>query len=358
MKHRRHKEYPEPFDSEEDDLPAAPSPYVDSVDYSEDILYLLQRTRRHAPVRRIAEQILHGRRNPLNAVQPLFTALANTDRSRWRERVIAAWAMGSVPMSPNERDAATSMLLEALEDPQQSTLSRAFTRTLGRYVLALAAFSTIVSLFTSQDQWPETALNGFALLLVYTGIFGLGAASGAYMMWQKRVTTLRATAAEALGRIQAVESVGALAGALLDAREPVREAAAIALHDVLPTLTTEHYGVIGGRQTMTNLGKAIGYKDTLLAYKILEALGKVGTSACLPYVEKAAREGRTTRIRDLALEVLDTLQERQRREDEASILVRGSQSPGTSPDLLLRSVREQRVDGSQLLRAELDPSDT
>ena len=53
---------------------------------------------RQTPVKHIADTILNGRYQPGDNVHPLFTALSQSNKNLWRERVVAIWALGRVQL--------------------------------------------------------------------------------------------------------------------------------------------------------------------------------------------------------------------------------------------------------------------
>ena len=349
---------------------AAAAPSAGAPDVGE-IEQMLPGIRQRAPVLGVASALIQGRTQPLDGMQPVFTALANRSPRLWRERVVAAWLMGHIPLTPNERDAGISMLLDALEDNETAALRRRRRRAL----FILAVCSLILSPIVSIGGPPEPVRDLAELVArslaacVALAPFFIIAVSLSARRHRARVATLRAAAARALGRLQAVEGIGALAGALskygvresfalFDTRtgHEVNEAAAMALHEALPAVTAEHYGTLGA-QTLTNLGHALTYPDTSLAYRVLHAIEKAGTGSAIPIVEKAMREGRTTRLRDLAADVLETLRDRHQREEEARALLRGSAAPPPSHDTLLRPGRATSFETEQLLRADLRQND-
>lgn len=321
---------------------------------SQEITALLDKIAPNQPVRRIAESLLSDTYDPLSDVDPLFTTLTVSSGRPWRERVIAAWALGRVSLSPQERTAATDMLIDVLERDRHHSFGRTFRKGLAAGYGACFGFGLLSALNMQLRYGHEI----FRSLIAYGSIAAilaspliLVATTGTAWHLSRKRNRLRATAAESLGRLTAPESLGALAGALFDHSAPVREAAATALHAVLPTITETHYGLFGAA-SMTALGRALKHGDTLLVLKLLTALGKIGTSHALPYVEQAANDNRMTRVRDAARDALEQMRERHLREREAETLMRPSYALPSPPSELLRPAHgSQGEDPLQLLRA-------
>jgi hypothetical protein len=323
----------------------------------QEIATLLDKINPHSPVRRIAETLLSGTYDPLSGVDPLFTTLTASSGRPWRERVVAAWALGRVPLSPQERAAATDMLMDALErDRHHSFWSTFRSGLIGGYgtCLAFGFLAVAITILTANHRHYnliEVFLEFAAVAALVTSPAIL--ASSAAMAWHlsRKHNSLRAAAAESLGRLAAPEALGALAGALFDNSARVREATATALHAVLPSITEEHDGLLGAA-SMIALGRALKHDDTLLVRKLLTTLGKIGTSHALPYVKQAAEDSRMTRVRDAARDTLEIMQERQLREKEAQTLIRPSYAIPSTPVELLRPAHGNTSDDPfQLLRA-------
>lgn len=333
----------------------SPSSAVDPVPVSQEVDTIsetIAALQPGSPLQKIAQGLIYGTHRPLDNVHSLFTTLATTNPRHWQERIVAAWALGRAPLSPKERDAAVGMLLDALEDNQRDRLNRIVQRTLAKTYTGIAAFYLLFGLAVSRNPNPPDDLLAMILCIAaFTFMVTWPVTAWYSRRFRSRVDSLRIAAAESLGRLQAPESVAALAGALFDRNTDVQEAAALALHESLPTLTDTHFGQFGA-QSMANLGKSLSHADNLLVYNVLEALAKVGTSHAIPYVERVAREGRTTRLRDRAIEVVEILKERQSRENEAKTLMRPSLPFATAPDTLLRPAQGGNdTEQQQMLRA-------
>jgi HEAT repeat protein len=313
---------------------------------TEAIPMLVARLSIHSPVRRLAEAVLGQTHQALDNIQPLFTTLAHPEGHSWRERLVAAWALGRVPLTPQEQDAAAGMLLDVLGSRPRVRSWRAIMQ--GIVLSYVSAFPFCLLGAMTQDD--------FITMEVIIGTLGalLGGIPVA-LWWGKHqvrnANRLRAMAALTLGRLQVPESIGDLAGAAFDRSPQVREAASSALHEVLPILTSAHYGLFGA-VSIENLGNVLSHPDALLVSRTLTALKNVGTSHAIPYVERVAAQGRTALLRDKAHDVLAVLRERQHQEEQAQTLMRASIAPPTPSGLLLRPAQGvSESDPQQLLRS-------
>ncbi len=328
-----------------------PSPPPDLASYEgEDIPRLVASLPRHSPVRQLAEAVLGRTHQALDSVQPLFIALSHAAGRSWKEQLVAAWLLGQVPLTPQEQDAAANMLLDILGSRPRRRLVRGMKQGMVRaYGLVLPVF-LVVALF-SPELPPDFLVHFLVLSTVASACLSLPLALWEWERSADHTNRLRAMAARTLGRLHVPESVGELAGAAFDRSPGVREAAAAALHEALPTLTDAHYGMFGA-QSVENLGKVLSHPNSLLVSQTLDALRKVGTSHALPYVEQVAAQGRTVRLRDKADEVLGVLRVRQQQEAEAQTLLRAGIAPPIPAQHLLRPAQGVgNTEPQQLLRA-------
>lgn len=323
---------------------------------------LLGRIPESHPVRLAALSVARG--EPISSIQPLIDALLDPSPDRWRIRAVAAWALSRTPLTPEETDGATASLLDVLERAHPERKLDIVLRLLKRHAAisvsggALALF--IVFLVTFDVMWRRGFYNGPSLPELWammTCITAFGAwplvVPASLAFDHSRSARARAAAAEALGRLGQPESVGALSGALFDRSWRVRDAAAAALHRVLPLLASDHYGLFGA-QSIANLGRALSHPDAQLVSKALSALAVVGTSHAIPFVKKTAQSGRTVRLRDAAAEVLAILEQRQRSESVHATLLRPTQSPDDPAQVLVRAATTVQANGELLLRTAQD----
>jgi hypothetical protein len=291
---------------------------------------LLTQFPRPSPVRSIAESLLGNSLQPDTCVRPLFSALESGPSRNWREKVVAAWALARVPLDTVERDAAGAMLLETLERDDDDTLWERFLRGLlwgyGTMLPLCLAWSVLLCSIGGNLVWADVfpqmllAIGSVASIVTIPVCVVYGGLNN------NHVDALRAAAAESLGRMRVVDSIGPLAERLFDRSPAVREAAASALMELLPDLEEADYGTIDQR-SLARLAEALDHWNTLLVFKILDALKMVGTGAALAAVERVSREGKTRLLKDTAREVAAVLEDRRRREHEAAHLMRPTSGP-------------------------------
>ena len=303
-----------------------------------EIRHLLSQFQRNSPVRSIAEDLLGGSLPRNSSCLPLFNALANGSLNYWREQIVAAWAMGRVPLNGQERDAAAGMLLDALERDEAESLWERFLRGLFWGYGIMFPVSLIGSvLLCSGDsllEWADVFPKMLFALGSFTSVFTAPFCLVYGHIEQRRLAMLRAASAESLGRLRVIESIGPLAEGLFDSDPTVNEASAFALMEILPQLSEEDQGLIH-HQSLHRLATALNHPNSLLVFKVLEALRVVGTGSTLAAVERVAREGKTRGLREMAKEVMAVLEERRRREKESRHLVRPTIAPLQEMDELL-----------------------
>lgn len=312
-------------------------------------------------VRRLAVTLLRGKRP--EDLQPLVGVLINPAAPNWREREVAAWTIGHAPLNEAESDSATELLLGVLENSNGEGVMPRFLRAIGRAgIISLAGgfgasflLTVFYELFSRFEYGHPQFFEMFAILTSMAFFCGMPFTLTASLWYDAtRRDRVRAAAAEALGNLGAIESVGALAGAMFDRNKRVAASAAAALHKTLPLLTSNNYGEFGA-ESISNLGRLLKHPDSQLVGKVLDALDKVGTSHAIPYIENYMRTGRTIRLRDMAHEVLQRLEMRARQESQRDRLVRPTTAPDDPSLFLLRPARDSGPEDSSVL---LRPSGT
>jgi hypothetical protein len=313
---------------------------------AEAILTPLGRLKRGSSVRRFTLQLLQGR--SIETIQPFISALQIPPRWQWNEREVAAWALGYLRGTEEEMDAATTALLDTLENRRTFKFWR--RAVLRPFMCALPA--ALLGAFIVSERSYSNPFEVFTMMTFTLGLSLATVVTPASLLYDLNgLGRTRAAAADSLRRIGSPECIGALAEALYDGDRRVRDAAAYALHSILPTLSEKDYGRFGA-ESMRNLGRTLSHPDSRLAFKVLEVLEKVGTSHAIPFVQNAAERGRTVRLRDAAEHVLQILKERQQREGQKDRLLRSTTAPTDASAVLLRPAREAaEQEISYLLRA-------
>ncbi len=311
------------------------------VDSYLEIGSLLTQFRGTSPVRSIAEGLLVNTYQPDSSTMPLFSALANNSANHWREQVVAAWALARVPLDAQERDAAAGMLMETLERDEDQTLWERFLRGLlwgyGTMLPLCVIWSLLICRSGENIDWADVFPQMLFLMGSLASILTIPMCVVYGRLNSGHNDMLRAASAESLGRLHVIESIGPLAEKLFDQSTTVREASAFALMQILPKLEESDYGAID-QQSVAHLAEALIHPNTLLVFKILEALNKVGTGSTLPAVERLTREGKTKQLQETAKQVAAVLEERRRRERESRHLMRAAAGSEAQADGLMRAV--------------------
>lgn len=296
---------------------------------------------RPSPLRHLIEVILGGSPQTHVSHAPLFTALAATPASRWKERVLAAWAMGRVKLSREERDAAENMLMEVVVPEEPDTfldrLLRGFSWAYGMMFPVSLVGAIVLSRFGSEMDWGVAFIQLLVMLGTFSSLFTIP-----YCFWWGREETihlnfLRAAAAESLGKLHIYGSIGALAKGVYDDNALVQETSTAALMELLPKITEDHRNELND-SAMNGLGELLSHSNSLLVIQTLEAIEVVGTGKLIPFIEHTIQYGSGYGLKEKAKRVLKVLESRRKNEIESSQLMRAAIAPDNEQDLLLRSL--------------------
>jgi HEAT repeat protein len=348
---------------------------------------LIRRVGRRSVLQKSVLAELGASKLPASTVRALVTLLQGPFSERWRERVVALWALGCADLAPNHRNAVSEAIQEALgHHPTRPDLAlvnssaNAWKRTRPLAALAGAAgFLWAMRVLCPPDSDVVFSILPGLFSVMISGVFGsVTAVVASYLLFpavlpvsygldRAQNQRVRAAAALALGRLGHPQSVGALARAALELSPTVRQAAETALHALLPTLTPDDYGRLDANACpslcrLLNVRRQQLFADHVrtedLVVELLAALGKVGDGRAIPVVEAVAVDGWTERARQAARAALPALQARRQNEQNHRLLLRGAVAPVTPETLLLRSVsRDAASEPDTLLRALNDASD-
>jgi len=316
-------------------------------------LSLLNRIPLTHPVRHLALAVSRGEDIP--TAQPFIDALLDPSPDRWNVRAVSAWALSRTNLSVEQADAATASLLDVLENARPERFGFRLLRSLKRHAgisvaASLAGTMFVLALLSLTQRYVQDPF--FEVFFILGSMMATMALPldiiASFLFDKSRDNHARAAAARALGVMKSPESAGVLAGALADRSRVVREEAADSLHDVLPLLTPEHYGLFGA-ESMQNLGRILHHPEAQLVCKSLSALAIIGTSHAIPAVRRAAQSGRTMRLREAANEVLAVLEERQRHESRHDTLLRPTLSPEDPSSILMRPASSAPQPTSEIL---------
>ncbi len=319
---------------------------------------LVEKLKWNSPVKKIAETLLNQPGRTLDSLQPLIHALIRPHRTSWRERQVAAWALGRAPLNTAQKAFAAETLVQLLECRlERDVLVRmkgAFWKMLPFNFLALAFVDSI------RGPNPEAFLGSLFLYPLFYF----------YTAFRDNVDSVcvRSTAAVALGHLAQPESLDVLAYCLFQTNRyfplvsqwSIRERACQALPSVLAEITSEHYGRYK-LETIQSLSRALNNQDDQLVISILMAFRYIGDRSTLTVVQKLAigsgRAAKDNRIREAANAALPLILARVEHENNPHTLLRASAAPVAPHDQLLRSLGTEPVpDPLSLLRAAGDNS--
>ncbi len=318
---------------------------------------LVEKLKWNSPVKKIAEMLLNQPGRAPDSIQPLIHALIRPNRTSWRERQVAAWALGRAPLNAAQRAFASETLVQLMECRLERDVSGRFKRAFWK----MLPFSILLmAMADSRGATPETVFFGVCLYPL------------AYLYTASRdniaSVCVRSTAAVALGHLSQPESVDVLAYSLFQTNHyfplisqwSIKERAVQALIPVLASLNSEHYGRFKS-ETIQYLTRALNNQDDQLAVAILMAFRYIGDRSTIPAVQKLAsgsgRAAKDNRIREAANIALPLIMTRVENENNPHTLLRGSTAPVAPHDQLLRSLGTEPVpDPLSLLRAAGDNS--
>ncbi len=310
----------------------------------------------------------------------LLHTLRHTGLTKWKERLIAAWALGSLPSHHAYREEAAEHLEYLVKVPHKDIL----VPKKKRMVKVWWAFFTAAIFPLAIYQLSPTAVIRFdiigndldiqpvALLILMTVILSvLGSTLLAIIslpafvaLDAMRANLIRSRALLTLGRWRDARHLPVILRGYLGLSSRVSRAASIALMESLPLLTVEDFGNMPG-SFGPDLCRAISICEARviihdergldLEYLLLAAIGKVGDGRCIATVTTIADGRRTPRLQKLAESILPILRERERQRNEQSQLLRGSSSPPVTSDTLLRSAGNTVTPPDSLLRSSQAP---
>lgn len=368
------------------DVGHADAPLVEiPPNYTDWVLRLLHRLRRKRMFRNLAADPSSAVRLAPDDINGLIALLSKADSNRWREQVVACWALGKAECE-NEavKQAAVRTLCAVLDKTVARRLRRnrkiappGFSKRTRNAIVWCAlfglAFAYPVNRLESDPTNPQMATLEMlrVWLLCATCLSFLAApiiTPISIALDMARNKRIRTAAAWALGRLPSVVSIEALAAASVESSAKLRQAATASLQGALPLLTPEHYGQLPS-DTVPSLCRAMNtidnwffgpaWIDQGVRLRIHEALEKIGDGRAIPHVESLARSAGSQAVRDAAQRLLPILEERRQRDNNANMLLRASDTAVTSADQLLRAATGAATEtpADELMRPSTEPTD-
>ncbi|MBC7527972.1 MAG: hypothetical protein H7308_10520 [Chthonomonadaceae bacterium] len=312
-----------------------------------------------------------------------FAALCDTllveEYLRWRQQMIAIWALGQADLTEEQRKEATKLLAFQL-DSRRKGRGQQLTEGIvigvvstGAWIIAcvtlLATMIETMSYFdrrfdhgTRELVFIPQIFGGLSILCTPVVPFVIFALRG------KRAMQIRLETARSLGPLGKAEGVPALLRASQNVGFFVKVGQG-ALERTLPSLNfEEHYGTLSS-DAVPNLCRLLKQSDRpdivgVVDWQLLllDALEKVGDARAIDSVMLQTIAHRETLLHrpivcERAAQVLEVLKERAARETEQETLPRGSVAP-VLPETLLRSYEGAiETPPEQLLRASNEEKD-
>ena len=333
---------------------------------------LLRSLRRDETTQKVTQALTEGGTPPPETVECLIDALRDASLRHEKRRTLAAWSLGRMPLTPEQRAeviAALHDLITKRSSPPRikKALRKALLLPLIPAALCSGLILALLLSFVERvglSLWPllgGLSLTTFFFWLAFTACLG----PFLYDSSSEQHRRTLAAAAATLGRLDAMEEISVLAQTVMHNNPQIRLAAAEALKSTLPLLTEEHYGALNS-ETVPALCRILGikglvarnYNDEEFNLLLLEALGKIGDGRAVPFVQRAAAMAWTAPLRQAATAILPTLEARREKENEYGMLLRGAAMPLDPPDTLLRPAFETPDTApEQLLRPTSDAPD-
>jgi hypothetical protein len=337
---------------------------------------LLRRLRRGRFLRRCPASLDEYASLTPKATRYFLDRLYVVHADEWKEGVTSAWALGRLAYDDPLRTEARALLRRCAASRGDIGVYRYGLRAERRWLAIWRNLFGIVSLWgaavilnhharfgAGHSVFPpllEMATFAACETLILSFPVTLLSFLVSLPLDVVRMDRIRAMAVLTLGRWREPRHLDIfLRKCVGEAGPRVRQAAEIALHEVLPLLRAEEGGEHAA-DFIPNLCRAVQRKERrVLGYTeweetleilLLEALGKVGDGRALPTVERIAKRGRTPRLQELAQSILPVVQARARRTTDPSQLLRGAVRPDPAVTTLLRPAQEIATPSSELLR--------
>ena len=265
--------------------PAKASQSLSTTQEEADIRRLIRGLKSSNSVRRVADTLFTQPDLLITDTQLLFASLGKLSGFRWKEHVVAAWALSRLSLTEAEKRFAVERLLAALKT------RRAWPDDTRLFLKRWFGLSGALSLIFMIFNLPGPMLFLFAaasFILFIPVLFGSAYLNILYL------NRFRTQAVTTLGILTEPDSVAALTATLEDGAKwrmtprgrQLRNAAKTALYSVLPILSTEHYGRLWP-STVPNLCWTVNAVEEPLAVLMLEALGEdwgwQGNTPCSPH---------------------------------------------------------------------------
>lgn len=325
----------------------------------EEVRKLARRLRRSDPVRQIAFALLTEGPEEICSAHPLINALMNLSEVRWRERAVAAWALGRVSLEESQKEEVVRLLCCVAANEQMGAGKRLLKRSV-RAVLWTSLYGLLpfgvdqLLVHLSKFEDPDSLMPspGFLyLLLTYWGLclLALTFPFASLFLDYNRNLKVRKYSIRSLCRLGSPASIGTLAGLIKKPDMIVSAESETALKHLLPYLTPEHYPDYS--DATPHLCRLLGGADWPFSLQVLEALEKIGDGRAVEVIERLTKRGLHWKVQEEAERILPLLQERQRKEKDPRRLVRAADIPEGLSTLLRPAAGNSPSEPQAFLRA-------
>jgi hypothetical protein len=311
--------------------------------------FLARAIPRPHPVRLVVDRLLQGYAPTAADIRPILPVLLNASGFRWKERYLAAWALGYAALDTQARALVSAWLVEVVRDRIGSDTGGRWLRAFLRAMVpagVLSVFSTV-----------GLGIVGPALFLPLALALTPLVAPFSFRTDAERRNSIRAAAVRSLGRLGMPHAIATVAAALYDSgmrRRPGRMQVRHAAEEALPALAQslrEEDRASAGPEADAILCKALGHPDDVVVFHAMHALGFLGSERALKMLQNTARRGRSPAIREAARRSAAQLREVLVRAHAAETLLRPAHAPDADPHVLLRPAEDAgSTDPALLLR--------
>ncbi len=350
---------------------------------------ILTRLPQSNPVKPIAESLLAGEALDEARFATLIKRLQNPSANRWKERTVASWILGNVPLTEEQKQEVLPILGNLVEKSHKQDKLRVCGRFLwrsGAYFLLLAALVTgldwliINAIPPLQGIWhglSEIAswigepygqfwdgilrnsigsmenlavplqILAFAFLTVF--IPAPISLPVSLMLDRRRQNRVRKEATASLMRLGSLEALPYLLAAIGRTKGELYQELLDGVATLLPRLTPKHYGQFRS-DVVPNLCYLLENYRGNFVLVLLDAVQKIGDSRALLTVRRLAEKGESAEVRAKAKEVLPILEARREQENDAHNLLRASSEPVSQKELLRPAYNVTETQPETLLR--------
>lgn len=331
-----------------------------------EIARLARRLRPDNPVRQIAFALLERNTVEEETLAPLLKTLKAPLEDRWRERTVAAWAVGQWPLKAEQKAEVTDILGRIIMNRQLGRTDRFVLRLVFAIVrTALCSLVTVAAcgfVLLSGALWRGSGILTLLAILL-AGVSFILLACMPFLSFALDVHKnhqVRQLAVRSLGRLRQPLSTGVLANTIMDRNDNVSAEAIRAFRNILPLLSSTQYGQ-HDRETVPALCKLLFFYHCrpILRPFVVEAIGMIGGGEAVKPIEFVARTEKGTGSGKIAERILPILRERQQRENDPKRLVRAASAPDEPASLLLRPAQDSgSAEAHLLLRPIASDEDT